>query len=265
MSKIITYLLLISIFTVGCQEVIDIDLNEGEPTLVVEGLITDQPGPYRVKLSLTTSYFDDESAPSVTTAIVIITENSSLVDTLIQIKPGVYHTKKIMQAAVGNTYDLLIRYDGESYESSTELKSVSDLDSLTYEFEEENIFLDEGYYVSLWAQEPEGMGDYYRWIYYSNGEIADSLDLLYSSDEFIDGSYISGFQLFYTQQLGDTVLVEQLSLNEDAYEFYRQLDEQESFGNLFDTPPANITGNISNRAWGLFEASSVKSKEIIIE
>ena len=55
------------------------------------------------------------------------------------------------------------------------------------------------------------------------------------------------------------------SLTEPAYEFLRQLDEQDSFGDIFDTPPANIVGNVSNGAWGLFNASSVTSKEIIIE
>ena len=122
-----------------------------------------------------------------------------LVDTLLQVKPGTYETVKIMQATVENTYDLLIIYKGTDYEASTVLQSVTDIDSLTYDFEEESLFQDEGYYVSLWTQEPEGLGDYYRWIYYENGEIADSFELLYASDEFVDGNYIAGFEFFYNQ------------------------------------------------------------------
>ena len=264
--KNLSYILLIAIGILsGCEEIISVDLNETEPVLVVDGLITNQAVPQYVKLSLSTSYFEDQPIPMVSGALVIITENGSLADTLAEVKPGYYQTQKIVQGQVGAQYDLRIIYDGEIYEASTVLRPVAAIDSITQSYKESGLFFDEGYYVALWAQETPGLGDYYRWVYYSNGQIADSLDLLYASDEFVDGSYIANFEFFYEQQVGDSVKVEQYSLTKDAYEFYSQLDEQVSFGNLFDTPPANITGNISNDALGLFQASALVSKEIVIQ
>ena len=50
-----------AVFLTGCQKVVSIDLNNANPRLVVEGIVTDQPGPYSVKLSMSGDYF----APSL--------------------------------------------------------------------------------------------------------------------------------------------------------------------------------------------------------
>ena len=71
MNTNVLYLLVTLIFITGCTEVIDIDLNETDPALVVEGLITDRPGPYTVKLALTTSYFESETPPTVDAFVTI--------------------------------------------------------------------------------------------------------------------------------------------------------------------------------------------------
>ena len=41
----------------GCEEATQVDTGPGTERLVVEGLITDQPGPYTVTLTTTAAYF----------------------------------------------------------------------------------------------------------------------------------------------------------------------------------------------------------------
>ena len=42
----------------SCTKVIKIDLNSTDPHLTVEANITNQPGPYKVKLTSTLNYYD---------------------------------------------------------------------------------------------------------------------------------------------------------------------------------------------------------------
>ena len=60
---------------VSCEKVIDVDLSSVEPQIVIDGTITDQPGPYTVKISKTGDYFNPGAFPAVTGASVTISDN----------------------------------------------------------------------------------------------------------------------------------------------------------------------------------------------
>ena len=91
---VVLYILTIFMFS-GCQKVINVDLNEAAPRIVIEGLITDRSGPYTVKISKSGSYFNQPVLPPVSGAQVIITDNISSTDTLKETEPGIYITSKI--------------------------------------------------------------------------------------------------------------------------------------------------------------------------
>jgi hypothetical protein len=253
------------VFFSSCEEVIHIDLNEANPKLVVDGWIYNQPGPYKVRLTLTTNYFDTAAAPKVENALVIITENDSLTDTLISNKPGIYKTQKILQGKMGATYRLTIVYDGKIYEAMSTLKSVAEIDTLTYVYKEDTRRDGSGYFVSIWFQEPPTQGDYYRWVFYKNNKVHKQHDEMYAGDEFYNGNYIVFEFDNHGVELNDTVRVEMYSLDKTGHDFFRALDEVDNSGDLFDTPPGNAKGNVSNGAIGYFGASSVSSMEIVIE
>ena len=87
MKNIIVLLLLTLIM--GCVEDFDLKLNNSEPRLVVEGLITNKPGPYYVRLTKSktnniTSPEEsrDENVDPVTDAQVIVRDDLNNVDTL---------------------------------------------------------------------------------------------------------------------------------------------------------------------------------------
>ena len=62
-----------AVFLTGCQKVVSIDLNNANPRLVVEGIVTDQPGPYSVKLSMSGDYFAPSLYfPPVSNALIIL-------------------------------------------------------------------------------------------------------------------------------------------------------------------------------------------------
>ena len=70
----------------GCQKVINVDLNEAAPRIVIEGLITDEPGPYAVSLTKSGSYFNQPVLATVSGATVTITDDAGTTDSLKEIK-----------------------------------------------------------------------------------------------------------------------------------------------------------------------------------
>jgi len=251
----------------SCEQIVDIDLNDADPRIVIEGVISSKPTiPQYVKVSLTTSYFDTGQASGITDALVIVTEDGALVDTFSHQLPGYYVSNKILSGKVGSTYKLSVYYKGELYEAMSTMAAVAPIDSLTANYRAIDMRYEEaGHYVTIALQEPPGIGNFYYWLYYSNDTLMNYGDMIIASDEMADGVYINNIEFSYPQQPGDTVRVEQYSLSEEGYNFLRILADQEEFGDLFDTPPANIIGNISNNGIGFFSASDVSESVLVIQ
>lgn len=273
-NRIFCFIILIAFTFTACQDVIDLQVPDGETLLVVDGWLTDQPGEKQVLLSTTANYFNNSTTPSVSNADVILYDDLGAVDTLEERLPGVYITEYVGQ--IGSTYHLYIRTaDGEEYTSWPEtLKPVSDITRLYAEFKEESTFFEEGYYVLLDTEDPLGQGDYYRWKQYVNGEYQHApMDLLYSRDGLVDGNPIEGLEVTTEPlELGDQVVIRQLSISESAFEFFMQLQNQTAFvGSMFDTPPAALVGNMEavaadgKRALGYFGVSAVSEASLVIE
>lgn len=275
MKNIIAFLFIsIALFLTSCQEVVQLDLPDGDVQLVVDGTITNQPGEKRVRLTTTANYFGNKETPKVTGALVLLYEEANVVDTLTEKEAGIYITNYIGQA--GSNYHIYIRTaQGEEYESAPELlQAVPEIDSIYYEFKEKTAFEDEGYYIMINTHEPIGVGNYYRWKQYVNDKyLNEPFDLQYASDEFVDGNPIIGLQISYDPlQLGDRFQIEQLSISKRMFDFLTLLQQQTAdVGFLFDSPPVTIPGNIIRldnpkvKALGYFSASAVSEAVIVIE
>ena len=75
--KLSLIILLASIILAGCEEEVKLTTEEYEQMLVVDGTITNEPGPYTVKLSLSTPV-DESKLKPYTGCIVTIFEEARL-------------------------------------------------------------------------------------------------------------------------------------------------------------------------------------------
>ncbi len=258
----IAALLVAFMIWVGCEEKVDLKTDSIDPVLVVDGLIRDTDSMNVVKLTLTGDYFGESTNEPVIGALVTIIQDGTLLDTLAEREPGKYIYFR--NGVVGSTYELTINYKGKTYQASSTLVGLNPIDSLRYEFKAEDLFTDEGYYVSIYTQESPETGNYFRFRYSSNGVIEDEVGWAVS-DEFVNGNYIKySFDDAYPQEAFDTVTIEVLSLSKEVYEFYVAAADQRSSGNLFDTPPGNAAGNVSGGAFGVFQASASIAETIVI-
>jgi len=135
-SNFIIYLFFIF---ASCVDPIDVG-HLFQPLLVVEGLITDQPGPYIIKISraipiLLVDQYKLDQPRFETGAIVAIEDDQGNSETLVEKSPGNYYTSSL-QGTIGRTYTLSITTrDGYTYQSAGEkMLPVGAFANLRYTF-----------------------------------------------------------------------------------------------------------------------------------
>jgi hypothetical protein len=124
----------------SCIEPFDIKGSAAEPILIVEGMVTDQPGPYTVTLSYARDLEDQLSPVKMATgATVTLFDNNNNSETLVEKAPGVYQTSSGgIQGVVGSQYFIRVTLsDQVELESAPEeLVPVGELRKLYYEFDQ---------------------------------------------------------------------------------------------------------------------------------
>ena len=273
------FLLPLALLTLSaCEDVIDVNIPKGEPLLVVDGAVTDQPGPYVVKLTKTIPYFDEQALPPVPGAVLTLTDNEGQRETLREREPGTYETSSF-RGKIGNRYTLTIQAEGEEYRAETEIRRTPPIDSVRAEFRAATTLDEEGYYVLYYGPELPGTGDYYRFKVFRNGQLLNRpVDLFVRSDELVDGRYIGAFELNNNQgeeetfDRGDSIRVEMNSLPRDYFFFLNEIVTQLNNSGIFAAPPANVRTNVRNvnpqakrQAVGYFAGYTVRQDSVVVQ
>lgn len=125
---IILLILLIS----GCKEEFPLNFNTSEKILVVEGGITNIPGPYSIRLSTTLPVNQPLRVP-YKNCIVTVSDNKGQSEILTETEPGVYKTSENgIQGEIGNEYSLSVKTpEGKEYKTEfQEMKAAIEIDSV---------------------------------------------------------------------------------------------------------------------------------------
>jgi hypothetical protein len=263
---LLVVLLVVAIFVFGgCQKVIDIDLADSSPRLVVDGLVSDSLGPYRIRLSLSGCYFDQPALLPVSGAVVIISDNAGMTDSLKELSSGIYQTSKI-RGIPGKTYRLKVLSDHKQYEGSSTMRSHVKIDSLTIEkgksveIEFDGMRVDNRAEIHCYFKDP-GEKNYYRIRVCRNNTVNPKRYILYD-DQYTNGEVIK-LQVSRVR-VGDVVRVDLISLDKPTYEYYRALRDILHSNPIFGSTPANPNTNLTNGAMGYFGACAISSKTIEI-
>lgn len=117
----IIILFALAVFGFSCVEEFQPELDEFENLLVIDGGITNEEGPYTIKLS-NSSGLDIINVEPVTGAEVVIFEQNGIAETLTETEAGVYQTAiGGIQGTPGRKYRLQVKVNGNTYESDYEL------------------------------------------------------------------------------------------------------------------------------------------------
>jgi hypothetical protein len=254
---------LLALLLFACKKTVVLSLNTVPPQIVIQGEVTNRPGPYSVNITQTTNFYADNIFPPVPGAVVRITDNLGNTDSLTETSPGVY-TTHTLQGAPGNTYTLSVLANNKQYSAASVMPEPVRLDSVG--FEATTGFGEQRISAIVYFQDPAGVQNYYQFKEYINGKLFTK-DAFVFDDRLSDGKYISNTLRMDSAYLnpGDQIEVSMYCVDKNAYNYLFQL-EQSSGGGTFNTTasPADPESNISGGAYGYFSAHTVRSKSLVV-
>jgi hypothetical protein len=243
---------------VSChRDPINIDLSDFGETIVIEGNITDQPGPHTVRISRTVLIDVEDKFPPVKNALVSIEDDENNIIQLEETASGVYQIAS-WSGIPGKTYTLKVIVDGVKYTASSKMPKPLEIEMLNITGipQVRNLFK-----ASCSFQDNTGIKDYGLLNIYRNGYLEDFY--LYQ-DEMTDGQevVIDDFDVYYNY--GQVATIELLTIDKTIYEFYDTLyiiDEREGdefINSVIPVTTLNPTTNLDNGALGYFSAHTVR-------
>ncbi|REC47491.1 DUF4249 domain-containing protein [Chryseobacterium pennipullorum] len=264
-----TFLIILSLFAVtSCQKEIDLDLEDQSGKIVIEGNVTDQAGPYVVKITKSVPFTQPNQYPAVTGAQVVLSDNTGQTETLHYIGDGQYQTTAFVGAS-GRTYTLKIQAEGQQYTAQSTMPEPVDFEGLA---QDSFKFGDKISYTLLPIfTDPSVLGNRYLFSFTVNNlskkyinVFSDNLNnglpnqrpLMMPNDDS-DGAD-------HEVVPGDSIHVEMQSIDNNVFTFYSALLDISGGGGSGVTP-ANPPGNISNGALGYFSAHTQSRQSFVIQ
>tara|TARA_B110000037_G_scaffold142260_1_gene160942 strand:- start:8395 stop:9282 length:888 start_codon:yes stop_codon:yes gene_type:complete len=258
-------------FIISCTEVIDLEVTEAAPRLVIEASLDWNKGTMgneqNIQLSTSTPYFDSNSIEIVTGATVVVTNmNNGTIFNFVDQNNGNYYTDSFIPIR-NDTYKLEVLYNNETYLAEEIMTPVADIEALFQSTE--NGFDDEVLEVNLRYIDPAGIDNYYLFRLQKEGALLP--DLRDMSDEFTDGNSTTlFFELIEDEEInqeafvaGDKAIIHFYGISKRYFNYIRLLIAQNESGGPFSTIPVPLRGNCTNMtnednyAFGYFRASQV--------
>lgn len=266
MKRIIIFIALAVAFS-SCEKVIDVELNEADPKVVMEALMVEGTFDFDVSLSYTSNFFTSTTPEPITNATVTLSDDAGTSVTIAHLASGIYRIPNFT-AVSDRIYTLRASLNGEVYTASAYLPPVVPIDSLKHEDQPFSGFGGEEPTQQVFCMftDPGGIDNYYRLVGYKNGREYDSpFDLIVFDDQVSDGR--AAEVPFFTRDFvaGDTVTLELRNIDAGVYDYYYTLGEiLGSGGGPGAAAPANPNTNIEGGAIGYFGAMSLTRDTIVV-
>ena len=249
----------------SCTKVIDLNLNDANPKIVIEAELLAGTQDFTVHITKTSDFFNPGQPVTVAGAAVFLKKGTDAPLDLTDEGNGIY-TLRDFTASENTGYFLSVTTGGKTYEASDFLPKNVPLDSLTIKITEKPPFGSLGadsFQVVVHYQDPLADINFYRIKSTVNGIPRSTGDkLLVLEDRFSAGSYIQLPIFTDTYELNDSVDVELVSMSHAMFDYFTTL------ALLVDgsgsAAPTNPSGNWSGGALGYFGAFSVSKKSILV-
>ncbi len=248
----------------SCEEVIEVDLNSSNPVLVAEGQIVKDSAVW-IKISYTSDYFNNEEVTFEDNASVILTDSDNNSETLTYNGDGFYKGH-VLLGDVYENYTINISTDEWEYDGESTLMPPSEIyEIVVSESELQRPELDEiAYSLEIKFKDVSATDDYYMMKFFVNGRF-DSYALV------DDKIFLFGDTVIYPAMrkeffIDDEVIVRLHTVDNDAYNYYYQLNETVSDGKGpgGSSTPYNPASNFGEGVLGYFVAWSFVSDTVVI-
>jgi hypothetical protein len=262
MKTSISIALLLLLFT-SCEKTVDLKYKGNQSKIIIEGNITNEPGPYFVKITKSIPLSDTGNYPAIDNAVVTISDDAGNNEILIPQGNGVYHTNTLSGVA-GRTYSLSVNADNQAYTAQSTMPQSVPFDSIKVEqFTfggdiERNI-------IPIYT-DPISKGNNYRFVLSVNNKLINQHFV--QNDEVING-VANTMRLEIDDNTaalkpGDLITLKMQCISKEVALYYTTLALMADSGPGGGTTPNNPPTNITNGALGVFSAHTVQEKSKVL-
>lgn len=236
--------LLFVLLFLSCSTVVELDLEAGDPKIVIDAEILWEKGTsgnqQSIKITRMAPYYSP-TTPKVSGAQVRVENSKGDVFTFNESEPGLYVCTNFVPV-IDMDYKLFVQVDGQSLTATEKLVAVPPITRVEQEIMPD-ITGPDFIVVSFYYKDPADQVNYY---------LTDYKSILYAypeytatNDEFVNGNEIN--EKFGGTDLkpGNTMEITHRGVSKNFYN-YMNLILQASSSNPFGAVPGNIRGNIIN-------------------
>ncbi len=265
-------LVIITLFFISCEEVIDVDLNTATPRLVIDAAINWQKGTtgaeQKIILSTTTDFYSNV-IPKISGATVSIKSGENLNYTFSEIPNTGEYVCNNFKPILGETYTLTVIYKGETYTATETMQSVTPIESIMQK--NNGGFSGKDYEIEVLFQDLVAK-NFYMVKFFPDIYKAPSYSI--TRDEYTNGNLKSWQFSDEDLKQGTKIAITHYGVSESYYNYMNKIisiSSSSGGGSPFQTPPATVRGNIVNQtninnfALGFFSISEVDVRDYVIQ
>ena len=259
-------LLILPLLITSCEEVIEIDLSGTEPVLVVEALLEKDSLAF-VRLTKTSDYFDNSASPIVENANIVLSNEEGEQEVLQYLDKGYYYGSSLL----GELGSYTMKVQTETYDIEAESSILTPVEVYDMYFE----ILDtkggpgydpemDTYKITLKFSDNPAEHNFYMLRYWANGELVSPTYTLMEDKYVVVNDTIEFtpfFDFFYANDLIDVHIY---SLDESAFKYYSQLNDQMQKGMGGGSTPYNPQSNFGTGIMGYFAARSLTKAQAVV-
>ncbi len=259
--KLLFAAIVILMAAVSCQRVINVDVGDAAPQLVIEGNLTNQLGVQTVSISRSVPYNATNVFPTVSGAVVTINDGVNNTYRFTETKPGTYTINNLKGKASG-LYLLTVQLNGQTYNAASVMPQQVNLDSLTLVSQVFGNSTVKTVVVNY--SDPSATANQYRFVMYVNG--VQVKRIFVESDQFSNGRVVAS--MLYERDIdlktGDKIDVDMECIDPPIYNYWYSLSNQGGNTPQDSSTPANPPTNLTNGALGYFSAHTIQRRTITV-
>lgn len=258
MKKFRCYILLVMVVSaLGCEDVIDVDLKDAAPKLVIVGEVYNGFTDQQVTVNRTVAFSSVNPFDPVSGGEVTVSDDQGHLFEFSEDEPGVYRSK--FAGEVGVEYTLHVRIDGNEYVATSRMPAPVAADSIGTGVR--TVFDEERKYIGIKYQDPAGVPNYYRYVWSVNGGPIKTVRV--SNDKYNDGKYVTEDVADFDTELktGDSVSVWMQCIDKATFDFWNVVQSN----NPGSAAPANPPSPFGSLALGYFSAQTVSYYTLTVQ
>lgn len=257
-------LFIATLFFASCEKTVNLDYKSNQSRIVIEGNITNEAGPYSVKITKSISLTSTEAYPTIDDALVTISDNAGNNESLTPQGNGTYSAAQLNGTA-GTTYTLTVQTEGLTYSAESTMPQQVAFDSI--KVEKLTITGEIEYNIIPVYKDPIEEGNNYRFVLSVNNVLINQHFI--QNDDVKNGLVNTSRLEINDDDLklkpGDVVDLRMECIDENVALYYTTLALMADSGPGGGTTPNNPPNNISNGALGIFSAHTVATKRVTIQ